>query len=151
MAAPYIPDGVIEELGDAEEHYPRKVAQQVNGATRLGTDTIPGPMFCLMIDIPDAATGDVDRVLRRKYRVMDVVIYKTGANGGAANTITVKNGANAITDAISININDNTRAVATTRDDAQYDIAAGGTLRVTRTKAGGNAACQVIVYLLPVA
>jgi len=103
------------------------------------------------IDIADAASGDVDVVLTHKTRVIDVCVVKTGANGGAANTIQVKNGANAITDAISININDTLIARAASIDDAQHEIAAAGTLRVTRTKAGGNAACIVYVWGIRVA
>lgn len=103
------------------------------------------------IDIADAATGDVDVVLDHKTRVIDAWCVKTGGAGGAANTIQVKNGANALTDAMSINIADQAIARAGSIDDAQHEIAAGGTLRVTRTKAGGNAACTVYVLGLRVA
>jgi hypothetical protein len=103
------------------------------------------------IDIADAATGDVDVTVTNKIRVIDVHVVKTTGAGGAANTIQVKNGASAITDAISINISDNVVARAGSIDDAQHEIAAAGTLRVTRTKAGGNAACTVYVLALRVA
>lgn len=103
------------------------------------------------IDVADAATGDVDVTLTYKTRVVEAWAVKTGANGGAANTIQVKNGANAITDAMSININDTLIVRAASIDDAQHEIAAGGTLRVTRTKAGGNAACTVYVLGVRVA
>lgn len=103
------------------------------------------------VNVPDAATGDVDVVLTYKSRVIDVTVVKTGANAGAANTITVKNGANAITDAISINVNDGIIARAGSIDDTHHEIAAGGTLRITRTRAGGNAECIVYVKTLRVA
>ncbi|RJQ04826.1 MAG: DUF2190 family protein [Bacillota bacterium] len=103
------------------------------------------------IDIADAATGDVDTVLTHKTRVLDVWAVKTGAAGGAANTVQAKNGANAITNALDINVNDQTVVRAGTIDDAQHEIAAGGTLKITRTKAGGNAACTVYVLGVRVA
>lgn len=151
MSVPFLDPAPLERLGDDTEHYPRKVAAMVNGGTVTGTDLWAGPDRVLMIDIPDAATGDVDRVLPTKLRVIDVWGFKTGGAGGAANTVQVKNGATAITDAISTNIADNVRFTCGTRDDAQQDIAAGGTLRITRTKAGGNAACVVFISFVPVA
>jgi hypothetical protein len=120
-------------------------------ATVADANVIGGIPVLHRIDIADAATGDVDVVLTHKTRVTDVWAVKTGALGGAANTVQVKNGATAITDALDINIADKTIARATTIDDAQHDIAAAGTLRITRTKAGGNAACTVYVLGIRVA
>jgi hypothetical protein len=104
------------------------------------------------ITVADGATADIDVVVDHKIRVIDVVVIKTVAAGGAGDAITVKNGATAITDAIDINAADKTVKRAGTIDDAQYEIAAGGTLRVTRTKASANnVACEVVVYALKVA
>lgn len=99
------------------------------------------------VPVPDAATGDVDIVLASKFEVTDVLVQKRGgATGAFANTIQVKNGANVISDAISINgTADGGLVRAGSIDDAQSTIAAGGTLRITRTKAGGNAQCLVTV------
>lgn len=97
------------------------------------------------IDVPDAATGDVTVTLPFAIRVLDCWAVKTAAAGGAANTVQLKNGSTAITDALSININDQTIARATTINDAQHDVTSGTALTVTRTKAGGNAACIVYV------
>jgi hypothetical protein len=103
-----------------------------------------GAAFWIRVAVGDAATGDVlVSPLCCQVRVIDVVVLKTAAAGGAANTIQVKNGASPITDAISINIADQAIARPTTIDDAFHDILAGGTITVTRTKAGGNAACIV--------
>jgi hypothetical protein len=118
------------------------VAANVPNAAAVGGLTV-----LFRIDIADAATGDVDVTpLTHKVRVVVAWAVKTSANAAAANTVQVKNGTNAITDAMSININDQAIVRAASIDDAQHEIAAGGTLRVTRTKAGGNAAC--IVYVL---
>lgn len=104
------------------------------------------------ITVADGATADIDVVLTYKTRVYDVVVVKTDGAGGASDTITVKNGATAITDAIDINVADKAVKRAGTIDDAAWDIAAGGTLRVTRTKASAaNVACEVIVYGMKVA
>jgi hypothetical protein len=97
------------------------------------------------IDVADAATGDVDVTLTHKTRVIDVMVVKTGGAGAAGNTYQVKNGANAITNAIDGNVADKALRWAGEIDDAQHEIAANGTLRVTRTKVGGNAACIVYV------
>lgn len=96
-------------------------------------------------DIADAATANYDMVMTHKVEIVDVVVQKRSANGGAANTVTVQNSTNAISNALSININDTTLARATTIDDANSTIAAGGTLRIAVSKAGGNAACFVVV------
>lgn len=99
--------------------------------------------------VPDAATGDVDFVLTHKEQIFDVLVQKTGGAGGAANSVQVQTGAGAaISDVIVTNIADTTLARALTIDDASATIAAGGTLRLHRIKAGGNAECVVFVTAL---
>lgn len=94
-----------------------------------------------------ALTGDIDVVLTEKTRVIDAWCVAVGA-GAASDTITVKNGATAITDAMDLNIADKTIARATTIDDAQHEIAAGGTLRISGASA---VTCEVYVLGLQVA
>lgn len=96
------------------------------------------------------ATGNTDVTLTHKTLVIEVVVVKTAANGGAGDQVIVQNGATAITNAISTNIVDTTVARAGTIDDAQHEIAAAGTLRVAATKAT-NTACIVYVFGLRVA
>lgn len=104
------------------------------------------------ITVPDGSTGNVDTTLSHKERVIDVHLVKTVNAGGASDTITVLNATNAITNAMSINVADKTVVRAGTIDDAYWEIAAGGTLRVTRTKASAaNVACEVFVHCLRVA
>lgn len=101
------------------------------------------------IDVADAATGNVDVTLTHKTRIVDVWIVNNGASGANANTIQVLSGANAITDAMSINGKVAGDVVRCAKLDPTYhEIAAAGTLRVTRTRAGGVAAA--IVYVLGV-
>ena len=98
------------------------------------------------INVPAGTTGDVDTVLTHKTRVCFAWLVKTSAAGGGAGTIQLKNGANAISNAISIDVNDQTVAVIGTIDDAQHEIAAAGTLKITRTRtASTDEACTVYV------
>lgn len=112
------------------------------------TDTTP--TFALMIDVPTSGsvTADFDVVVDEKIEVIDVICRKDGA--GAANTITVKNTATAITDAIAF-ATDKAVTRAGTIDTASNVIAAGGTLRVTATRAAGTVVglVTVIVALRP--
>ncbi len=65
-----------------------------------------------------------------KFRVIDVKVILTAA-GGAADTLTVKNGSTAITDDLDLNKSDATETRAATYDDAQWDISPGGSLKVS--------------------
>ena len=101
------------------------------------------------VAVADDVTGDVDVVLTHKTLVTDVWLVKTAGAGGANDTIQVKSTGNAITNAMDINVADQTVVRAGTIDDARHEIAAGGILRVTRTKvAAANVAC--VVYVLGV-
>jgi hypothetical protein len=132
--------GATVEAAMAEKLTGLRVANYADNAV------IGGVPVVTVVAVPDAATGDVDVVLTHKTEVLDIVVIKTGAAGGVGDTITVKNGATAITDAIDINIADKVRKEAATIDDAQTVISAGGTLKVTRTKASAaNAAARVVV------
>jgi hypothetical protein len=132
-----------------------KLAENSLSGTVVGNaadDDTDGAIPILYIfTVPDAATGDVDRTIDDAIRVVDCWAVKTGGAGGAANTVQLFNGANAISDAMSININDKAVARAASIDDAYHEVAASGTLKVTRTKAGGNAACIVYVSAVRIA
>jgi hypothetical protein len=101
-------------------------------------------------NLADGSTATTTYTLRHKEEIVDVLIQKRAANGGASDTIQLKDGSdNVITDAISININDKTRATWTTIDDAFSTLAAGATLKVVKTKASGaNVACLVEVVCI---
>lgn len=115
-------------------------------ANLLDDAVIGGIPVYTVVAIADGATADKDIVLTHKTEIIDVVIMKTVAAGGASDTITVKAGATAVTDAISINVADKAIARAGTIDDASNVIAAGGTLRITKTKASAaNVACKVTI------
>jgi hypothetical protein len=97
------------------------------------------------IALSAGALADTDVVLTHKTRVIDAQVVLQGA--GVANTvITVKNGATAITDGIAASGTDKAMTRAATLDDAQWEIAASGTLRVTSSVGATQPACTVIVH-----
>jgi hypothetical protein len=85
--------------------------------------------------------------LTHKTRVIDVWCVQTAA-GGAGDTIIVKSGANAITDTMDCNKADNIITRAASLDDANWEIAAAGTLRITGASA---VTCEVFVRGIRVA
>jgi len=98
------------------------------------------------VPVPAGATGDVDVTLTYQTRVAEVWLVKRNAAGGGAGTVQVKNAANAITNAMSIDVADQTVVRCGTIDDAYHTIAAAGTLRVTRTRtASTDETCLVYV------
>jgi hypothetical protein len=101
------------------------------------------------IEIADGA-GDTDVTLTHTTLITDVHVYKTSASGASGDTITVKNGATAITDALDIGVSDTVVVRAGQIDDAANKISAAGTLRVTAANNTNNA-CVVIVQGLRVA
>lgn len=108
------------------------------------TQTRAGLLACYTFSIADAANADYDRVVADQFEVLDVLVQKRAGAGGASATVTVKNSANAISDAIDINDADTTISRAATLDDAYSTISAGGTLRVSIVD-GGNSAVLVTV------
>jgi len=91
-----------------------------------------------MVAVASGANGDVDVTLTHKTRVLDVLVILKGA-GTAGSTVTVKNAANAITNAIDVS-GGGDKAVfrGGEIDDARYEIAAAGTLKVSKASTGGD-------------
>jgi hypothetical protein len=104
--------------------------------------TVPGFLCVIPVLLTGSVTLDVDVIVTEKIEVVDVIVRKDGA--GAGNTVTVKNAATAITDAI-VAATDKATTRAGTIDTAQNVIAAGGTLRVTGTRAAGTMVATVWV------
>jgi len=124
------------------------VADQAAGAISQANLGIP---VRLSLTIADGANGtNVDFTgLPYKVRVRDIRAMKTNANGGAGDALTVYNGTtgNAINStALDLNVNDRAMVRVAALDDAYTDIAAGATIRVTRTKAT-NVACVITLEL----
>ncbi len=109
---------------------------------------VPGVPAVFGIVIP-AAAGDVDVVVAGAWRVIDIYAQKTTAVGGAGDTVTLKKAAAAISDALDLNVADNTQVRVGTIDDANATFASGDTLRVTAAQVT-NVASIVYVTVLPV-
>ncbi len=112
----------------------------------LTNDTAPGIPFIQHVVVTAAGSTDYAIPAGKKLRVLDVHAYKASTAGGASDTVQVLSTANAITDAISLNVSDNVRVIASTLDDAYSDIAAAGILRVTGVQ--GTTDCQARVSIL---
>ncbi len=115
---------------------------------RLGmsnTQVKAGFIMAFAFDIADAANADYDRVVADQIEVLDVIVQKRGGAGGAAGTATVKNAANAISDAIDINDADKLISRAVSIDDAFSTIAAGGTLRVSIADSANSAVLVTVI------
>jgi hypothetical protein len=128
------------------------IAEVEVGADSLGTfaegDLSPGIAVVYVFDSPDAVTGNIDKVLDKKTRILDVEVIAAGTNGANANTYQVDNGTDGdhITDAISLNGKSAGGVVrAATIDPSHWDVDAGDTLRIIRTKAGGVASAKVVI------
>lgn len=108
--------------------------------------TAPAIRTAYLFTIPDAAGAvDYDIVVDVKFEVTDVTVGKIGA--GAGNTIQIKNGATAISDAIAAAVDKAvTHAGTIDRTTNNNVIAAGGTLRCTATRAAGTMASEVEVH-----
>lgn len=106
------------------------------------------------VDIAAGATGDtVITSPPYKCRLINAWLVKRTAAGGGAGTIQVKNGApgTAITDAMSINVAQNTVVRCATLDTTQWDIPASTSITVTRTRtASTDESCTVFLALLRV-
>ncbi len=117
-------------------------ADYVSRLTVAAGTTTPGLLVCIPVPTSGSTTADFDTVLLEKFEVLDVICRKDGA--GAGNTITVKNGTSAISDAI-VFATDKAKTSAGTIDTAQNVIAAQGTLRVTATRSAGTVVGLVTV------
>jgi hypothetical protein len=75
--------------------------------------------------------------------VQDCHIIKTHANGGAGDTLELKNVANVI-GTVVCNVNDTLRADVPGLNDAYHDVAEGALFSITATKATSS---QMIAYI----
>jgi len=115
-------------------------------STYADSGTAGGGDLLYIIPIADHATQDIDLIVDEKIEVIDAWVKKTANAAGAnANTFQVKNAAAVITDAMSVNGKNRGDLVrcANIDDTGNAVILAGGTLRITQTKAGGDAAGRV--------
>jgi predicted RecA/RadA family phage recombinase len=119
-----------------------------NNVAVAGNANVDGAIPVLhRVDIVAGALANTDVVLTDKTRVIDAWLVLRGA-GVSSTTLQVKNGTNAITNAMAASGSDQAIVHATSLDDANWEIAAGGTLRVT--SATGASQPDATVYVLGV-
>ena len=119
-------------------------------ATVAEGNVIGGIPLLFMIPIIAGPLADTDIVMTHKVRVLDAHLILRGA-GVAATTLQVKNGANAITNAMAASGADDSLVRAASIDDAQYEIAAAGILRVTSATGATQPDALVVVTAVRVA
>ena len=110
-------------------------------------NTAPGAVITHRFDIADAA-GSTDITVDEQFRVLGVTVVKTDGAGGAGDTVQILREANAITDAMSLNVPDQAAILPISLDDDRMTIPAAGTLRVTIVDGNAGAtdlACEVFV------
>lgn len=123
--------------------------QQINAdylsrLTVAAGTTTPGALVVIPVATSGSVTADFDTVLTEKTEILFVICRKDGA--GAGNTITIKNSATAITNAIVFATDKAVTTVGTIDIASAVNvIAAGGTLRVTATRAAGDVVGLVAV------
>ena len=108
------------------------------------SNVIGGLPLTFMIPIAAGALGNTDVVMTHKVRVLDAYLILKGA-GVATTTLQVFNGANAITDVMAASGSDTDLVRAANIDDANYEIAAAGTLRVTSATGATQPAALVVM------
>tara|TARA_Y100000034_G_scaffold116189_1_gene154216 strand:+ start:2005 stop:2430 length:426 start_codon:yes stop_codon:yes gene_type:complete len=106
------------------------------------------PVFEGLYRIPVSATGNTDIDVDRNIEVVDAWCAKVGGAGAGGDTVTVQNEGNAITNAMSVNIADTAVVRAGQINDANYQIASGGTLRIAAAGADATVDCVCYVKVL---
>ncbi len=119
-------------------------------STVANANVVGGIPVLHRIDIAAGALADTDVVLTHKTRVIDAWLVLRGA-GVSTTTLQVKNGANAITDAMAASGSDQAVVRCASLNDAYWEIAAGGTLRVTSATGATQPAATVYVLGVRVA
>lgn len=100
-------------------------------STVAENQTLPGTRVCFMIEVPTSGSnGNTDIIMPFKVRVLDAYVIQQAATV-ATETAQVFNGANAISSTMALSGAITTVARATTINSAYWEVAAGGTLRVT--------------------
>lgn len=97
-----------------------------------------------MIAITAGAVGAKNITLTHKTRVLNVRVLMRGA-GVASCTLVVGNAGNAITNAMDVSVADTTLIRCSSLDDTYFEIAAGGSLRVTTAAGASQPDCLVVV------
>lgn len=138
-------------ITDVEDHRPATSALDgSNVANSANVGVIGSIPVWHRIDLAAGANADTDVTLTHKTRIIDAFVVLRGA-GVASCVLTVKSTATAITNGMAASGADTALVRAANIDDAAYEIAAGGILRVTSSGGASQPACTVYVLGLRVA
>jgi hypothetical protein len=96
------------------------------------------------IDVAAGSVGNTDVTLTYATRVIDAWVVLRGA-GISTTTLQIKNGSNAITDAMAVSGSDQAVVRAASINDAYHEIADSGTLRITTATGASQPDCTVYV------
>jgi|WetSurMetagenome_2_1015567.scaffolds.fasta_scaffold717007_2 hypothetical protein len=108
-------------------------------------DNKGGYHLCITKTLSAGAHADFDLTMEYAFRVTRAQVILKGAGVGSS-TIIIKNGTNAITDAMATSGSDTAVVYNTTIDDAYMDISKGGTLRITSVTGASRPACMVLIF-----
>lgn len=123
--------GCEAEIGQADA-----VLTGAQAAVVAPGNVIGGVPVTHMITVP-AAAGTTALILTHKTRILRITAVKTHEAGLAGGTLEVRNGATIIATALTWDNTTADKAVvpAVTLDDAQWDVAAAGTVNVVTSQA----------------
>lgn len=120
-----------------------------SASTVADKNTSGGLALIMRVKTAGGATASVTVTTAHKMRIINVWCVNA-AVGTASDTITIKNNATAISNAMDVNKADKTVTTVGTLDDAQWDIASGGSYVVTETDGAGNDSPAVDVYAIAI-
>ena len=101
----------------------------------------------LRVNTAAGADNTVSLTMERKFTLIDVQAKNIGGAGPANDTLTIKNGSNAVTDVMDMEGAENLIIRALSIDDAHHEIAAGSTLNVIALDHTGGDQRAKIVYI----
>jgi hypothetical protein len=104
----------------------------------------PGMRVSFQFALPAMANGNTDIIMPYKVRITDVYVIQQEA-AMTSGVVRLYNGANIISGTMSTAAADQTKVAAATIDDAYWEVAAGGTLRVTSSGGATQPKCMVFV------
>lgn len=115
------------------------------------SNVIGGVPQVFMVPITAGAIGNTDITVTHKIRVIDAYLILRGA-GVTSTTLQVFNGTSgAITDTMAVSGSDTSLVRAEYLNDAYYEIAAGGKLRITTASGASQPNALVVVTAVRVA
>jgi hypothetical protein len=104
-----------------------------------------GPTFAWRIPFDNAATATITVSLPYQWRVLDVIVAKRGGNGGASNTLQLKQGSHDCSDAIDTNITNGALARAASLFETYDVVDPDADLSVINTRSAGNSSMLVTI------